>query len=252
MNPLCLGEQAVGMMDGHELHTFCSSGDMHERHTSLFPFRQVRLRQQRQRQRDKQHLAFIANDTTSGQAAVEDRESHPRSSPLFRRRPVLFVVSLRPGVARMRGYSLDDNSILCIMNISPPPHFPRLSPPTNQILCQLLELDQDRLNLYAAGSRPPPATGPSPAAAAAAAAAATSTAAMTAAAAAAAAGAAGIVEMGGEVASRRDSGLLYCLVGHMMYSLCLSTCFYFRVFSIWYNSCWYGCSFARILSLGAV
>ncbi|CAM9767658.1 unnamed protein product, partial [Ectocarpus fasciculatus] len=107
--------KAVGMMDGQELHTFCSSGDMHERHTSLFPFR--------------------------------------------------------------------------------------------QILCQLLELDQDRLNWYAAGNRPPPATGPSPAAAAAAAAAASSTAAMAAAAAAAAAGAAGIVEKGGEVASRRDSCL---------------------------------------------
>ncbi|CAM9600232.1 unnamed protein product [Ectocarpus sp. 6 AP-2014] len=108
--------KAVGMMDGHELHTFCSSGDMHERHTSLFPFR--------------------------------------------------------------------------------------------QILCQLLELDQDRLNWYAAANRPPPATGPSPAAAAAAvAAAASSTAAMAAAASAAAAGAAGIVEKGGEVASRRDSCL---------------------------------------------
>lgn len=35
--------QAVGMMDGQELHTFCSSGDMHEKHTSLFPFRQVRV-----------------------------------------------------------------------------------------------------------------------------------------------------------------------------------------------------------------
>lgn len=38
-----LPNQAVGMMDGQELHTFCSSGDMHEKHTSLFPFRQVGL-----------------------------------------------------------------------------------------------------------------------------------------------------------------------------------------------------------------
>ncbi|CAM9438002.1 unnamed protein product, partial [Scytosiphon promiscuus] len=33
--------KAVGMMDTQELHTFCSSGDMHEKHTSLFPFRQI-------------------------------------------------------------------------------------------------------------------------------------------------------------------------------------------------------------------
>lgn len=34
-------QQAVGMMDGHELQTLSSAGDMLERHTSLFPFRQV-------------------------------------------------------------------------------------------------------------------------------------------------------------------------------------------------------------------
>ncbi|CAM9409946.1 unnamed protein product, partial [Laminaria digitata] len=33
--------KAVGMMEGKNVQTFCSSGDMHERHTSLFPFREI-------------------------------------------------------------------------------------------------------------------------------------------------------------------------------------------------------------------